>query len=418
MSEAGGMLRIMGFHLAAAAEAVGAHRLRSALTMLGIAFGVAAFVAVTVLGTGFHAKVDGELSTLGTHLIIVQPRVAKNDHRENRSVPKTLTIHDATLIAHDIPGVARTAPVVLDSREVRYHQASDNLQILGSTEDFTTALDLRLLKGRLFDASEAASSAKVVVLGARVGRFLFSGDLEAGIGESVFVNNVPLKVVGILRDAGNAGGFDVDNMAILPLRTAKERVLGAPVDAPGSLQSMVVYADRLFDKDQIRSEVAALLRETHRIARQDPPDFTISDLAASANAQKNIMNAVTLVMTAVAVISLAIGGVGIMNMMLVSVTERTREIGLRMAIGAKRWEIITQFLAEACLLTSLGGIAGIVAGLGAGKPACGIFGYAFIVEPSSVGLAFAIASATGVLFGFYPALKAARLTPIDALRHD
>jgi putative ABC transport system permease protein len=418
MSQASGMLRIMGFHLAAAAEAVGAHRLRSALTTLGIAFGVAAFVAVTVLGTGFHTKVEGELSALGTHLIIVQPRVAKNDHRENRAVPKTLTIRDATLIAHDIPGVARTAPVVLDSREVRYRQASDKLQILGSTEDFTTALNLRVLNGRLFDASEAASGAKVVMLGARVGRFLFGTDLEAGIGESVFVNNVPLRVVGILRDAGNAGGFDVDSMAVLPLRTAKERVLGSPVDAPGSLQTVVVYANRLVDKDQIRGEVGALLRETHRIARQDPPDFTISDLAASADAQKNIMSAVTLVMTAVAVISLAIGGVGIMNMMLVSVTERTREIGLRMAIGAKRWEIITQFLAEACLLTSLGGIVGIIAGLGAGKPACGMFGYAFIVEPNSVGLAFAIASATGVLFGFYPALKASRLTPIDALRHD
>jgi putative ABC transport system permease protein len=403
-----------------AVRALRANLLRSALTMLGIVIGVAAVIAMVAVGSGAQTQVADQIRSLGANLLLVQPGSSRQGAvRLGAGSRQSLTEDDAAAIAAEVPGVLTAAPTVAGNAHLVHGNLNWSTLVGGITPDYLVARDWSLAAGRDFTAAEIESAAKVVLLGTTVVEQLFPD--EEALGQPVRIANVPFTVIGVLGEKGqaSASGRDQDDVALVPLTAAQLRVLGARSRASRrAVDFIMVKAASTDVMAPVQREIEQLLRQRHRIPPDAEDDFQVREPAAAMEAQAAAARSVTLFLAAVASVSLVVGGISIMNIMLVSVTERTREIGLRQAVGARRRDIRTQFLIEAVVLCLLGGIAGIAFGIGAAVAISELLGWPIFVSPLSIVVAFGFAGAVGVFFGFYPALQASRLDPIEALRFE
>jgi len=391
---------------------------RSALTMLGIIIGVAAVIAMVAVGSGATARIQEQIQSIGSNLIIVLPgSISSNGVRLGSGAVVTLTEDDAKAIAAECPSVAAVAPMVRGGVQVVYGNNNWATTAQGVTPDYMTIRDYTMLYGEFFTDQDVDSAAKAAVLGETVAQNLF-GDSDP-TGQVVIIKNVPFTVAGVLTPKGQSpSGQDQDDIILLPISTAKEKVLGANKANAKAVGSLMVQAIGPQAMDQAQQEMDALLRERHRILPGLDADFTIRNLTEVFAAQETSAQVMSILLGAIASVSLIVGGIGIMNIMLVSVTERTREIGLRQAVGAKTRDILSQFLVEAVTLSLLGGIIGIVVGLAASWLISYFAQWSTVVSLLSIVMAFVFSALVGVFFGYYPARKAAFLDPIEALRYE
>jgi putative ABC transport system permease protein len=401
-----------------ALRALKVNRTRSGLTMLGIIIGVAAVIAMVGVGAGATARIQDQIQSMGSNLIIILPgSISSNGVRLGSGAMVTLTEDDAKAIAAECPSVSAVAPTVRGGVQVVYGSSNWATSSQGVTPDYMTIRDYTMMSGQFFTTQDVDAAAKSAVLGQTVARNLF-GESDP-TGQVVIIKNVPFTVVGVLTPKGQSpSGQDQDDVILLPISTAKQKVLGnnrANAKAVGSIMVQAIGPQAM---DQALQEMTALLRERHRTLPGQEDDFTVRNLTEVFAAQETSAQVMSILLGAIASVSLIVGGIGIMNIMLVSVTERTREIGLRLAVGAKTRDILSQFLVEAVTLSLLGGIIGIIVGLTASLLISHFANWSTEVSPLSVLMAFVFSALVGVFFGFYPARKAAFLDPIDALRYE
>ena len=401
-----------------ALRALKVNRMRSALTMLGIIIGVAAVIAMVGVGAGATARIEQQIQSIGSNLIIVLPgSISSNGVRLGSGALATLTQDDAKAIAAECPSVSAVAPTVRGGVQVVYGNNNWATNAQGVTPDYMTIRDYTMLSGQFFTTQDVDAAAKTAVLGETVAQNLF-GDSDP-TGQVVIIKNVPFTVTGVLTPKGQSpSGQDQDDVILLPISTATQKVFGANKANAKAVGSLMVQAISPQAMDQALQEMEALLRERHRILPGLEDDFTIRNLTEVFAAQETSAQVMSILLGAIASVSLIVGGIGIMNIMLVSVTERTREIGLRLAVGAKTRDILSQFLVEAVTLSLLGGIIGIVVGLTASVLISHFAQWLTQVSALSILLAFAFSAVVGVFFGYYPARKAAFLDPIEALRYE
>jgi putative ABC transport system permease protein len=405
-----------GSNLLSALGSLRVHPLRSVLTMLGIVVGVAAVVAVMAVGEGARLRVIEQIQSLGGNLLLVTPGSARDQgvHLGSGSAA-TLTVDDARAIAREIPGALVAAPSVFERAQVVRGNANWSTTLQGITNDYLRAREWPLAEGRPFSSTEQAGGARVAYLGRTVAEQLFPGDDP--IGRRVRVGGAPYAVVGLLEPKGqSSSGADQDDKVMVPLATALRSNIGPKRARLGAVQYVMVKFAEPGRLDTAPDEIRRLLRQRHGLYRELPDDFRIRNLADVQASREAASGVLTFWLSAVASVSLVVGGISIMNIMLVSVTERTREIGLRLAVGARPADIGRQFLAEAAALSVLGALLGLAAGVGAAWTIGAVQGLPILVRPASLVIAAGFALATGVFFGLYPALKAARLAPAEALR--
>jgi putative ABC transport system permease protein len=402
---------MLGDMLRLALQAIRRNKLRSSLTVLGIVIGVAAVIAMVTIGAGATAKVTSDLSKLGTNLLMVRPGQGYGGPGGARSEAPPFELADATAIARQVPGIAAVAPVSSRPAQVIAGGRNRATSVTGTTPAFLAVRAWAIASGRVFSPSEERSGSAVCLVGATVKEDLFGS--RSAIGEHMRVGKLSCAVVGELEAKGESSfGSDQDDVVLVPLRFFQRRIAGN-LDVSG------IYVSALdgVSTSQLQADLERLLRERRRGA-DGQDDFQVRDMKEMATAVAGTTRVMTALLGTVAGVSLLVGGIGIMNIMLVSVTERTREIGIRLAIGALEREVLTQFLVEAVVLASVGGIAGIALGLGAAAAGTHALGVPFVFQPGIVLLAFAFSAAVGVLFGYFPARQAARLDPIEALRHE
>jgi putative ABC transport system permease protein len=401
-----------------ALRALKVNRMRSGLTMLGIIIGVAAVIAMVGVGAGATARIQEQIQSIGSNLIIVLPgSISSNGVRLGSGAVSSLTEDDAKAISAECPSVALTAPIVRGGVQVVYGSNNWATSAQGVTPDYMTIRDYTMLSGQFFTTQDVDAAAKVAVLGETVAQNLF-GDSDS-TGQVVIIKNVPFTVVGVLTPKGQSPtGQDQDDVILLPISTATQKVLGANKANAKAVGSLMVQAMSPQTMDQAIQEMEALLRERHKILPGQDDDFSVRNLTEVFAAQETSAQVMSILLGAIASVSLIVGGIGIMNIMLVSVTERTREIGLRQAVGAKTGDILLQFLVEAVTLSLLGGIIGIAVGLTASLLISHFAQWSTQVSPLSIVLAFVFSALVGVFFGYYPARKAAFMDPIEALRYE
>ena len=399
--------------LAEAWRAMGANKLRSFLTMLGMMIGVAAVILMLAIGQGAQYLVKQAIATMGSNLFIVLSGTSTvAGVRSGSGNAPTLTLNDARAIA-DLSTVAEVAPMQPGNAQMIYGANNWNTQIFGVTPGYMNVRDWPLAAGDPVTDVDVRNAARIAVLGQTVAERLFGDDDP--VGKTMRINSFPFVVNGVLARKGQSfDGRDQDDTVLIPLTTAQRKIFGSQF--PNSVRMIMVKATEDRAMAQTEEDLTGLLRERHRIPEGIDSDFTVRNLSAIADVQAQTTRVMSLLLGAVACVSLVVGGIGIMNIMLVSVTERTREIGIRMAIGARRRDILAQFLLEAVIVSVLGCVIGIGLGVGGAMLATEFTGIYAEVTTWSVGLAFAVAAAIGVFFGFYPARKAAWLKPIDALR--
>ena len=392
--------------------------MRSVLTTLGIIIGVGAVIIMVSIGNGAKEQINAMIDKLGANIMMVMPgrSFGRGVSGGAGSLP-TLTEDDAWAIQNEISTVKLAAPYVRGSAQLISGNLNWSTTVQGVTNDFFGAREWDLTKGRLFDPEEIKGSSKVVILGETVAENLFPN--QDPLGQNLRINRVPFTVIGLLQPKGQAGpGGDQDDTVIIPLTTAKRRVLGGRQLAGNLVGAIYVKAKSAEVVTETEERVTALLRQRHRIAPNKDDDFRVRNMAEFMNARADSSKAMSLLLMAVASISLIVGGIGIMNIMLVSVTERTREIGLRMAVGATGGNIMSQFLIESIVLSLIGGILGVILGVGGSFTMSTYSQWRAIIDPQSILLAFSFSAAVGIFFGFYPAHKASLLDPIEALRHE
>jgi putative ABC transport system permease protein len=401
-----------------ALRALRVNRMRSALTMLGIIIGVAAVIAMVGVGAGATKRIQDQIQSIGSNLIMVLPgSVSTNGVRLGSGAMASLTQDDSKAIAAECPSVALSVPTVRGGVQVVYGNNNWATNAQGVTPDYMAVRDYTMLSGQFFTTQDVDAAAKVAVLGETVAENLF-GDSDP-TGQVVIIKNVPFTVAGVLTPKGQSPtGQDQDDVILLPISTAMQKVLGANRANAQAVGSLTVQAISPQAMDQAIQEMEALLRERHRILPGLEDDFTIRNLTEVFQAQETSAQVMSILLGAIASVSLIVGGIGIMNIMLVSVTERTREIGLRQAVGAKTGDILMQFLVEAVTLSLLGGIVGIAVGLAASLLISHFAKWSTAVSPLSILLAFLFSALVGVFFGYYPARKAAFMDPIEALRYE
>jgi len=387
-----------------------ANRLRSFLAMLGIIIGVCAVIFVLSLVAGAERKVMGQISAMGTDLLIVRPGQSGRGgvftgSREN------LKLDDAMAILKEVPNVREVAPVVRGGVQLKYFQKNANSTLLGTSVTYFPIRDFAIERGRPFNDAQVDSLSRVAVLGSTTAEKLF-GSIDP-IDEVIKINGMSFRVIGVLRAKGDQGFFNLDDQVIVPYSTAMQQVLGV-----SSLREIDVRATARHDLTQVQEKITTLLRKRHRIQQGFDDDFEVHNIADIQRAASTINQILTLLAGGIASISLLVGGIGIMNVMLVSVTERTREIGVRKAIGAKDRDILRQFLIEAMLLSGVGGLIGLGIGVGMASMVAVVTSFEAVVHTSSIPLAVGFAAGVGIFFGYYPALRAARLDPIEALRYE
>ncbi len=392
--------------------------MRSVLTTLGIIIGVAAVIIMVSVGAGAEARVAELIHSLGSNLIIILPgTTTAGGIRLGSGTLPTITEDDASAIQRDVPGVQVTASSVRGVGQVVYGNLNWSTVVFGITPEYLQAREWELAEGRDFTADEVKGAAKVVLLGTTVVKNLFPD--QSPIGQVIRIKRVPFEVIGVLKAKGQSMvGQDQDDTIFIPLSTARQRVLGGRALSGRLVGSIIVKVREAGLVSGVESQVRELLRQRHRLRPGQEDDFFIRNLSQVLETRAESSRAMSLLLAAVASVSLIVGGIGIMNIMLVSVTERTREIGLRMAVGARRKDILAQFLIEAITLSMIGGLIGIGLGVGGSLTVHVVAEWPMIIEAASIVLAFAFSAAVGIFFGFYPARKASRLDPIEALRYE
>jgi putative ABC transport system permease protein len=404
--------------LKVALRALAVNKLRSALTMLGIIIGVAAVIVMVAVGAGAQARVEEQIRSLGSNLLLILSGArTQSGVRLGTGSNYTLSEDDAIAISREVPD-AIAAPALRGGAQVIWGNANWATQLYGTTPEYLEVRQWPLAAGRSFEPSELTGAGKVCLVGQTVVRQLF-GNTDP-LGQVVRIKRVPFTVVGVLETKGQSMmGTDQDDLIVLPIATARGRVLGsANLAKQRAVSTIWVKVADGADTKTVEEQVRLLLRQRHRLQPGADDDFSLRNLAEVMAAQEASSRVLALLLAAVASVSLVVGGIGIMNIMLVSVTERTREIGLRMALGARTRDILGQFLVEAVTLSLIGGLVGVALGAGAALAIAQFAGWRIALSPDAVVLAVAFAFAIGVFFGYYPARKAARLNPVEALRFE
>jgi putative ABC transport system permease protein len=395
--------------------AIRRNAVRSALTMLGVIIGVASVIAMIALGSGARAAIDDQIQQQGTNVVYVSAGSfgrGPGTARGGAGSTTTLTLEDAQAIAREVPSVARVTPMVRGRAQVVAGNQNWNTSVEGGNEDYIVIRNWPLASGADFTARDVLVAEKVALLGTTVAKTLFPD--SDPVGQIIRVKNLPFRVVGVLTAKGqNQWGQDQDDIIIAPYTTVQKKLLGITF-----IQQIVLSATSSDAVEPAAVEITKLMRQRHKIQDPNDDDFTVRTVAEMAATRTEMANTMTMLLMSVASVSLLVGGIGIMNIMLVSVTERTREIGLRMAVGARTRDILRQFLAEAVSLSIVGGAVGVLLGMSVSRLLTTGLGWPTVITPTSILVAFAFAGAVGVFFGFYPARKAAELDPIEALRYE
>ncbi|MFN8543502.1 MAG: ABC transporter permease [Candidatus Binatia bacterium] len=411
------MTRLARMTVRTALAALTRNPLRSALTMLGVVIGVAAVVAMVSVGKGADASVQEQISNLGTNIVMVFPgATTAGGVRSGAGSAATLTVADARAIGRECPSARAVTWVKREIAQVSCGNRNWSTGIQGSPPSYPDVRDWPLAQGRFFTIAEEDGAAKVAVLGRTIVEQLFAPG-EDPIGATIRVKNVPFLVIGVLGPKGQTSwGQDQDDVVIVPFNTAERRVLGNPI--LGTVNLIVVSTATLEASTAVTEEITHLLHERHRTPAGGEDDFTVRNMREMFEASLAASRVMTNLLAAIASISLLVGGIGIMNTLLVSVTERRREIGIRMAVGAKARHILAQFLVESTVLSLFGGLTGTLLGVGTAALIGRLADWPIVVSPAAVALAFLFAAGVGLLFGVYPARRAARLDPIAALHHE
>jgi putative ABC transport system permease protein len=407
--------RMLVAMLIEALHAMRANALRTFLTMLGMMIGVAAVVLMTSIGQGAQFQVEQQIATMGSHMfVILSGTTTSGGLRMGTGSAPTLTMGDAQAIA-ELPSIAAVAPTAPGTAQIVYGPNNWSTAVTGTTPDYLRIRDWDVVAGFPFSDSDVRSATRVALLGATVAQNLF-GD-EDPVGRTIRIRQSPFIVSGLLARKGQTlTGQDQDDTVLIPVTTAQRKLFGSQF--PGSVRAIVAQATGEDAMDTAQLEMQLLLRQRHHLAAHADDDFNIRNLTAVANTAAEVGRVMTLMLGAIASVSLLVGGIGIMNIMLVSVTERTREIGIRVAIGARQRDILMQFLLEAIIISIAGCLVGIVLGVGGAMAVNGLAQMAVVVSAGAALTAFAVAAGVGVFFGFYPANKAAHLKPIEALRYQ
>ena len=406
-------LATVGQSVLSALEALAANKMRALLTMLGIIIGVGAVIVVIAIGQGARAQVTSQLSRLGTNMVTIQPGSATpGGVATGLGGRPTLTAADVQAIQQNVSHITAISPVVNGQAQVIAGSANWNTRIQGVFPSYASIGDYQVSTGAFFTQDDEDSGAAVAVIGQTVATNLFPGG-QNPVGQQVRIRNVVFQVVGVLATKGNNGFQDQDDIVLIPFSAAQRRLFGTT-----NVQQIQLQVDQTQNIKGVIDDATQALRQSHKLAASAANDFSIRNQQQFVNTVEQSSQTLTTLLAAVAAVSLLVGGIGIMNIMLVSVTERTREIGIRVAIGARARDVLLQFLVEATTLSAVGGVIGIVGGVAASFVVSRVAGWSTLVAPESVVLAFGFAAFIGVFFGFYPARKAARLDPIVALRHE
>ena len=400
--------------LTVAIKALRRNAMRSALTALGMIIGVAAVIVMVAIGTGARLSIEQQIRSAGSNIVSVNAGAGGfGPVRQGQGAVTTLTEADAEAIRKNVAGVRFVSPSLNTRAQIISGTTNWNTQVQGTGEELVSLRSWPIEAGSFFTAQEVASAAKVVVLGA-VARDQLFGPGTDPTGEVVRINNQPFRVIGVLTRKGQAAfGPDQDDTAVVPFTTVQKRLLGVT-----HVSGITVSAEDGVPLETVSAEITRLLRERHRLTDGEDDDFMVRTQAEMTTMLTSTTDTMTYLLAGIAAVSLLVGGIGIMNIMLVSVTERTREIGLRLAVGARDLDVLTQFLVEAIVLSLAGGAIGILTGLGMSFGVTHFLNWPAAVTVESVAMSSGVAAMTGMFFGFYPARKAARLNPIDALRYE
>jgi len=406
-----------GETLRLAARALRRNKLRSFLTTLGIIIGVGAVIFIQSIGEGAKSRVRAQIESAGTNIVMLFSGASSGPGgRGGAGSQPTITWEDLRAIQTELPSVAAVAPQINSQQPVISETNTWNTQITGTTPDYFTIRSWPVANGQLFTASDQASAAKNAVIGQTAAENLFGPGVDP-VGQIVRIRDAPFTIVGVLERKGqNAMGTDQDDGLFIPLsafQTRMQRGLGKFV--PGRISISAVSPEAI---PRVRQEVSQLLRERHRLGPDDDDDFSTSSMAEMTSMLTSTQDTMTLLLSAIALVSLVVGGIGVMNIMLLSVTERTREIGIRMAVGAQPTDILMQFLIEALVLSAVGGALGVIFGVGLGHFIAPKFGWIMETKTQIVFISLGVSAGVGIVFGLYPARKASQLDPIDALRYE
>jgi putative ABC transport system permease protein len=408
-------------NLLEAFESLNANKLRSMLTVLGIVIGVAAVIAMLSIGRGAQASITNRIESIGTNLVYVTPgSTSQGGVRTASGSAGTLTIEDANALAN-LPNVVAVAPEVDARAQIAYQGQNTNTRLVGTTPDYQSTGNLTLSDGSFISDANQVAHSSVIVLGSNVATTLF-GDTSGVVGQSVRVNGQPYQVIGVLQSKGGTGFFNQDDQVFVPLSTAQARLTGEnSFRGANVINTINVEIASPNAVNQAMSDITDVMRQRHNTS-PGTDDFTVTSQQSVLSTVTQVTNTLTIFLGGIAGISLAVGGIGIMNIMLTTVTERTREIGLRKAIGARRRDILLQFLVESTMLSVLGGVIGVIVGWGIsrlmGQVQLGGSAITPVVSLDSILLATLFSMAVGLFFGIYPASRAARLQPVEALRYE